>query len=111
MTAFQQMLAAGEFENNTQSDYLQYLRGKRRREAVDDPWKQKYYEEYWGQKKDDSETQMFDSIVNSNKPPSPFSFLLHDCEEKAIGNLMIWWSNHLLTYKKNKIGLQNHELN
>jgi len=84
---FQQMLADGEFENSTQSDYLQYLRGKKRRETVDDPWKQKHYEEYWGQKKNELEDQNFETIVSNKEPPCPFSFIQEAKNKTFLGVL------------------------
>ena len=40
----------GEFDRGSE-DYKQYLKPKKKREVPTEPWKQKFYEEYWGQKK------------------------------------------------------------
>jgi hypothetical protein len=49
LTEYQELQEAGEFDQRN-DDYKQYLKGKRKRqERPLDPWKQKYYEEYWGQ--------------------------------------------------------------
>jgi len=50
---FQEMLEAGEFENSTEDH--SHLKAKKKRQL--DPWKEKYFEEYWGQKYQEKEDQ------------------------------------------------------
>lgn len=64
MPIFQTMLEAGEFDTAADDDYRRYLKGKHQREHVD-PWKEKYFEEYWGEKL---------SVEQAEQPPG-FSFV------------------------------------
>jgi len=62
---FQTSLEMGEFDPSN-DDYRSYLRGKKKREQLelDDTWKSKYFEEYWGQLKlkQDEETKQEESL-------------------------------------------------
>lgn len=80
LQSFQEMLEAGEFEEG--ADYLSYLKGKKKREKSEtwkvslnqfsSQYKEKYYEEYWGQKSE-LRHEFFDS---GNYGPN-FSFVQH----------------------------------
>eukprot|EP01117_Protostelium_nocturnum_P012871 TRINITY_DN4765_c0_g4_i1.p1 TRINITY_DN4765_c0_g4~~TRINITY_DN4765_c0_g4_i1.p1 ORF type:complete len:502 (+),score=174.23 TRINITY_DN4765_c0_g4_i1:110-1615(+) len=83
MISWQENLAAGFLEQG--SEALNYLKGKSKREERD-PWKEAYYEEYWGQKlkhkhTEENKTPSFSYVeMQSNQPVQPEE----DIEPEAV---------------------------